>query len=112
MSYAAAIVELNPMAREFFRKPGETRANFSWVKNESCLSGLGNPQSNDELNAMAPELFTKPGRSRRKFSLDEIRTLLSGLGNPQSRFRSVLIAGTNGKGSTDRKSTRLNSSHL
>src|ERR1035437_2412099 len=54
----------------------------------------------DELNAMAPELFTKPGQSRRKFSLDEIRTLLSGLGNPQSRFRSVLIAGTNGKGST------------
>lgn len=54
----------------------------------------------DQLNAMAPELFTNPGHARRKFSLDEIRVLLQSLGNPQSRFRSLLIAGTNGKGST------------
>lgn len=54
----------------------------------------------DRLNAMAPELHTRPGMPRRKFSLDEVRTLLTALGDPQLRFRSVLIAGTNGKGST------------
>jgi dihydrofolate synthase / folylpolyglutamate synthase len=54
----------------------------------------------DQLNAMAPELYASPGQRRRKFSLDEVRTLLGELGNPQSNFRSVLIAGTNGKGST------------
>jgi dihydrofolate synthase/folylpolyglutamate synthase len=54
----------------------------------------------DKLNAMAPELYARPGQPRRKFSLDEFRTLLAALGNPHQRFRSVLIAGTNGKGST------------
>jgi dihydrofolate synthase/folylpolyglutamate synthase len=49
---------------------------------------------------MAPELHTQPGAPRRKFSLDEIRILLKALGNPHKKFRSVLIAGTNGKGST------------
>jgi dihydrofolate synthase / folylpolyglutamate synthase len=53
----------------------------------------------DQLNAMVPELYVSAGQ-RRKFSLDEVRTLLGALGNPQSNFRSVLIAGTNGKGST------------
>ena len=54
----------------------------------------------DQLNAMAPELYARPGQPRRKFSLDEFRTLLAALDNPHQRFRSVLIAGTNGKGST------------
>jgi dihydrofolate synthase/folylpolyglutamate synthase len=54
----------------------------------------------DQLNAMVPELYTGAGQPRRKFSLDEMRTLLRALGDPQRRFRSVLIAGTNGKGST------------
>ena len=53
-----------------------------------------------ELNAMVPELHTGAGHPRRKFSLDEIRTLLGVLGNPHLAFPSVLIAGTNGKGST------------
>jgi dihydrofolate synthase / folylpolyglutamate synthase len=53
-----------------------------------------------ELNAMVPELYTGAGHPRRKFSLDEIRVLLEALGNPQLLFPSVLIAGTNGKGST------------
>ncbi len=35
-----------------------------------------------------------------KFGLDNIRKLLGALGNPQNSFRSVHIAGTNGKGST------------
>ncbi|MFP5236175.1 MAG: bifunctional folylpolyglutamate synthase/dihydrofolate synthase [Acidobacteriota bacterium] len=54
----------------------------------------------EELNALAPELHTAPGRPRRKFSLTEIGVLLEALGNPHRKFRSVLIAGTNGKGST------------
>ncbi len=54
----------------------------------------------DQLSAMTPELHTQPGQPRRKFSLKEIGTLLEALGNPHRRFRSVLIAGTNGKGST------------
>ncbi|MGH9604456.1 MAG: bifunctional folylpolyglutamate synthase/dihydrofolate synthase [Terracidiphilus sp.] len=54
----------------------------------------------DRLSALAPELASKPGQPRRKFSLDEVRTLLGALGDPQLRFPSVLIAGTNGKGST------------
>ena len=54
----------------------------------------------EQLNAMAPELYAKPGQPRRKFSLDEIRVLLEALGNPQKRFPAMLIAGTNGKGST------------
>jgi dihydrofolate synthase/folylpolyglutamate synthase len=54
----------------------------------------------DKLSAMVPELLAQPGKPRRKFSLDEIRVLLGELSNPQESFRSVLIAGTNGKGST------------
>lgn len=53
-----------------------------------------------QLNAMVPELHTGAGHPRRKFSLKEIGTLLGALGNPQLAFPSVLIAGTNGKGST------------
>jgi dihydrofolate synthase/folylpolyglutamate synthase len=52
------------------------------------------------LNALIPELFSAPGTPRRKFSLQEIGILCSALGDPQKRFPSVLIAGTNGKGST------------
>jgi dihydrofolate synthase/folylpolyglutamate synthase len=54
----------------------------------------------EQLNAMAPELYTLPGQARRKFSLEEIRVLLAALGDPHRRFPAVLIAGTNGKGST------------
>lgn len=54
----------------------------------------------DQLNAMVPELYQSSGQPRRKFSLDEIRILLAALGDPHRRFPSVLIAGTNGKGST------------
>ena len=54
----------------------------------------------DALNALAPELFTQPGRPRHKFSLSEIGILLAALGNPHHHFKNLLIAGTNGKGST------------
>jgi dihydrofolate synthase / folylpolyglutamate synthase len=54
----------------------------------------------DGLQALAGELVTTPGAPRRRFRLEDMRTLLAELGDPQLRFRSVLIAGTNGKGST------------
>lgn len=56
------------------------------------------------LAALGPELRTgtalPAGAVPRKFSLEHIRVLLGALGHPQQRFPSVLIAGTNGKGST------------
>ena len=65
----------------------------------TCLS-MSYQSAIDELNAMVPELHSRPGQPRRKFSLDEIGVLLDALDNPHRRFPSVLIAGTNGKGST------------
>src|SRR5579875_4152866 len=55
------------------------------------------------LAALGPELRTGAAGATgqpRKFSLEHIRALLAKLGDPQKGFRSVLIAGTNGKGST------------
>jgi dihydrofolate synthase/folylpolyglutamate synthase len=52
------------------------------------------------LATMGPELRTGNAGTPRKWSLDHIRILLRALGDPHHTFRSVLIAGTNGKGST------------
>src|ERR1700733_1377703 len=41
-----------------------------------------------------------PSAPRRKFDLAHMRVLAAALGGPQTTFPSVLIAGTNGKGST------------
>lgn len=54
----------------------------------------------EKLHALSGELVTTPGAPRRKFELAHMRTLAAALGNPQDSFPSVLIAGTNGKGST------------
>ena len=57
----------------------------------------------DHLYARGLELApdpTAPAGTRRKFDLEHMRILARALGNPQTRFPSVLIAGTNGKGST------------
>ena len=48
-----------------------------------------------QLIALGHELAT-----HRKFDLAHMRILAEALGNPQRRLQSVLIAGTNGKGST------------
>ncbi|MGA3211187.1 MAG: hypothetical protein ABSD20_07745 [Terriglobales bacterium] len=40
------------------------------------------------------------GTTGRKFDLELVRILLAALGHPERSFPSVLIAGTNGKGST------------
>jgi len=52
----------------------------------------------DHLHALGQELA--PTVPRRKFDLVHMRVLAAALGEPQTQFRSVLIAGTNGKGST------------
>jgi dihydrofolate synthase / folylpolyglutamate synthase len=49
------------------------------------------------MYALGHELSQAPSR---KFDLAHMRVLLSALNNPEKRFPSVLIAGTNGKGST------------
>jgi dihydrofolate synthase/folylpolyglutamate synthase len=54
----------------------------------------------DRLYALGQELHTVPGKPRRKFELAHMRTLMTALGNPERSFTSVLVAGTNGKGST------------
>ena len=55
----------------------------------------------DRLYALGQELApAAPNAPRRKFDLAHMRILAAALGDPQSRFPSVLIAGTNGKGST------------
>lgn len=53
------------------------------------------------LYALGPELAPKTaGAPPRKFDLAHMRTLCEYLGDPQARVPAVLIAGTNGKGST------------
>jgi dihydrofolate synthase/folylpolyglutamate synthase len=50
-----------------------------------------------ELYRLGHELHRTPSY---KFDLQHMRVLCQALGSPQTRFASVLIAGTNGKGST------------
>jgi dihydrofolate synthase/folylpolyglutamate synthase len=51
----------------------------------------------EQLLALGHELHRTPSH---KFDLDNMRVLLRALSHPERRFQSVLIAGTNGKGST------------
>ena len=51
----------------------------------------------EQLYALGHELALTPSH---KFDLAYVREMLAALGNPERRFPSVLIAGTNGKGST------------
>jgi dihydrofolate synthase/folylpolyglutamate synthase len=51
----------------------------------------------EQLYGLGHELARTPSH---KFDLAHMRVLLDALDHPQRRFRSVLIAGTNGKGST------------
>jgi dihydrofolate synthase/folylpolyglutamate synthase len=50
-----------------------------------------------QLYTLGYELHGVPGH---KFEIAQMRTLNEALGNPQQRFQSILVAGTNGKGST------------
>ena len=51
----------------------------------------------EQLYSLGHELAATPSH---KFDLAYVREILATLGNPERRFPSVLIAGTNGKGST------------
>src|ERR1700747_3698825 len=51
----------------------------------------------EQLYHLGHELAQTPSH---KFDLAHMRVLLAALGDPQKEFHSVLIAGTNGKGST------------
>jgi len=51
----------------------------------------------EQLYALGHELASTPSN---KFDLAYVREMLAAMGNPERRFPSVLIAGTNGKGST------------
>jgi dihydrofolate synthase/folylpolyglutamate synthase len=61
---------------------------------------MGYAAAIDQLLALPGELHVAPGEPRRKFDLAHMRLLLAELGDPHRKFRSVLVAGTNGKGST------------
>src|ERR1051326_1994047 len=54
-------------------------------------------QAVERLYELGHELARTPAH---KFDLEHMRVLARGLGDPQRRFPAVLIAGTNGKGST------------
>src|SRR5436305_7183398 len=55
----------------------------------------------ENLLSLAPELWAnKDEKPRRKFDLEHMRVLTEALGHPERRFPSVIVAGTNGKGST------------
>jgi dihydrofolate synthase / folylpolyglutamate synthase len=58
------------------------------------LRALRYPDSVEFLYALGNEIRTV------KFGLDSIRVVLEALGDPQDAFRSIHVAGTNGKGST------------
>src|SRR5271165_1512840 len=51
----------------------------------------------EQLYALGHELAVTPSH---KLDLAYVRDMLAALGDPERRFPSVLIAGTNGKGST------------
>ena len=57
------------------------------------------PQTIEYLLTRLP-LFSRIGAAAYKADLNNIRALSSLLGNPEKKFRSIHIAGTNGKGST------------
>ncbi|MGO9648421.1 MAG: bifunctional folylpolyglutamate synthase/dihydrofolate synthase [Terriglobales bacterium] len=62
---------------------------------ESCFTSYETAVA--RMYALGHELAQTPSH---KFDLAHMRTLLGALNHPEKRFPSVLIAGTNGKGST------------
>src|SRR5271155_624445 len=91
---------------------------FSAARDFSCVEGAGDASPRiramvssytdavAHLYALGQELAPAPPLAdgtpapRRKFELEHMRVLCRALGDPQNQFPSVLIAGTNGKGST------------
>ena len=56
-------------------------------------------QTIEYLYAQLP-MFSRIGASAYKANLDNTITLCDAIKNPQTKFKSIHIAGTNGKGST------------
>jgi dihydrofolate synthase / folylpolyglutamate synthase len=76
---------------------GSRKIQQSW----NCSNPFGThlvtyDQAISQLYKLGHELSGSP----HKFDLEYVRVLLRELGNPERNFKSVLIAGTNGKGST------------
>jgi len=59
------------------------------------MKGMSYATAVEKLYSLGHELAT-----HRKWDLEHMRTLAAALGNPERQFPAVLIAGTNGKGST------------
>ncbi len=57
------------------------------------------PEAIDFLYTQLP-MYQKVGKSAIKKDLDNIKALTTVLGNPEKKFKSIHIAGTNGKGTT------------
>jgi dihydrofolate synthase / folylpolyglutamate synthase len=68
------------------------------------------PETLDFLFGRLP-LFSQIGPAALKPSLDNILALCEALGNPQEKFKSIHIAGTNGKGSTSHMLASVLQSH-
>ncbi len=70
----------------------------------STIRIMSYAQAIEGLHALGHELAASTGAGagtpRRKFDLNQMRVLAAALGSPEQQFPSVLIAGTNGKGST------------
>ena len=82
------------------RKRSQSAASWQ-LKFSPRINCMSYAAAVDQLYALGHELapVSSPA-SRRKFELAHMRKLAAALGDPQRRFQSVLIAGTNGKGST------------
>ena len=66
------------------------------------IIGMTYAETVAHLNALVPELApsSDPSRPPRRFDLADMRCLCTALDDPQTQVPAVLIAGTNGKGST------------
>lgn len=67
------------------------------AKSEQRTATLSYETAVEQMYALGHELTHAPTH---KFDLEHMRVLLAALGHPEKKFPSVLIAGTNGKGST------------
>lgn len=73
---------------------------MSYAMAVEALFARGHELAHASDDLQPADFSARPPVVRRKFSLDQMRELVAELGHPERTFRSVLIAGTNGKGST------------
>ncbi|HUZ03755.1 MAG TPA: folylpolyglutamate synthase/dihydrofolate synthase family protein [Acidobacteriaceae bacterium] len=73
---------------------------MSYLAAIESLYALGHELAPASHAAAVDLAGSAPNSVRRKFDLEQMRALTEALGHPEHNFRSVLIAGTNGKGST------------